>query len=302
METMQFAVGRAGAFGEDYDRVSLVSFPLQVAYPRVVSVAGIVEAEVAYDMAEDRRVIHPFVGNHDDAGRERKHQQDVDKRGVVGYDDGRAVEGVGIYPFIDFLSCIAVHDTPAQLVGAPRQRILFAPPGDGQGQHDDEQQREQETAYEKLYEKECRAYDTPQRVGRQFLGCRVAYEQVEDDRFYGVCYKYHGHHAYDGDQRERLQGGVQGKDHGPHTYHGGECREEYGRLVRVEQLVAAHVAVLQAIHDEDAEIVADTEDECREDDVDDVEADVEQPHYSHDDNPADAHGQEADECQLDTAV
>ena len=128
------------------------------------------------------------------------------------------------------------------------------------------------------------------------FGSRVADEQVEYNRFYGVSHKYYCKHAYDGDERERMQGGMLGKDHGSHTHHRGKCWEEYGGLVRIEELIASHVAILQPVHNEDAEIVAYTKDKCREYDVDDIKAYIEQSHYSYDNNPADTHGQEADEC------
>ena len=72
--------------------------------------------------------------------------------------------------------------------------------------------------------------------------------------------------------------------------------------MRVQQLLAGLVFIQQTFHDEDAEIVSHTENECGEDNVHDIELNPEHPHYSGDYQPADRHRQEAEQCQFQPSV
>ena len=92
------------------------------------------------------------------------------------------------------------------------------------------------------------------------------------------------------------------EDQSPDTHDHRERREENRGLVRVKQLLSCLVPVQQAFHDEYAEIVAHTEDECGENDVHDIELDSQEAHYSSDYDPAYSHRKEAEQCQLQPAV
>ena len=72
--------------------------------------------------------------------------------------------------------------------------------------------------------------------------------------------------------------------------------------MRVQQLLACLVFIQQAFHDEDAEVVAHTENKGRKDNVHDIELHPEHPHYSGDYQPTDCHRQEAEQCQFESAV
>lgn len=58
----------------------------------------------------------------------------------------------------------------------------------------------------------------------------------------------------------------------------------------------------EPVHDEDTEVVANTKDERREDDVDDIKLNPEQPHQPQYDDPANRHRQETHQGEFDASV
>ena len=95
-------------------------------------------------------------------------------------------------------------------------------------------------------------------------------------------WQYHGgNHAYESGEAHWLDGRVVGYEHGCHGDDEDEGREEDGGLVVGKYRGAFLLTVAyQSVHDEDAVVHADTEDERRYDDVDKVEAYAEDCHCS----------------------
>ena len=63
----------------------------------------------------------------------------------------------------------------------------------------------------------------------------------------------------------------------------------------IQDCFSCPVFVLESIHDEDTEVVSDTENESREDNIDNVEFDTQNPHQAQNNGPADKHRQETDQ-------
>ena len=116
--------------------------------------------------------------------------------------------------------------------------------------------------------------EAAQRVRRAaFFGLRRD-EHPEQHGLYGVGYQHHGDDAEERDQRQRMERRMPREDQRSESHDDREGREEDGRLVRVEHPAPGFVFAQQAVHDEDAEVVADAEYEGREDDRHDVELDA----------------------------
>ena len=79
-------------------------------------------------------------------------------------------------------------------------------------------------------------------------------------------------------------------------------RKAYRRLVVVQHLGSlAGGGGEKALHHEDAVIHADAEDEGRDDDIDEIELQAEEPHYALHDIPAESHREEGDDGDRDVA-
>ena len=62
-----------------------------------------------------------------------------------------------------------------------------------------------------------------------------------------------------------------GEDQRSHSHYCCEGREEDGCLVGVQYLLPGPVFVLQSVHNEDTEVIANTKDKGGQDDIDNVE-------------------------------
>ena len=81
-------------------------------------------------------------------------------------------------------------------------------------------------------------------------------------------------------------------------YHG---RMEHAVLVGGKTFLPVGIFIHKTFGDEDRVVVALAEDEGGEDDVDDVEADVQQAHQSKDPEPADSQREEGQKAKFQTA-
>ena len=81
-----------------------------------------------------------------------------------------------------------------------------------------------------------------------------------------------------------------------------ERREEYRRLVGIEQLLASLILIQQTFQYENTEVVTHTEDECGEYDIHDIELHSQNPHYSCNDEPTDRHRQETKKRKFQSSV
>ena len=91
------------------------------------------------------------------------------------------------------------------------------------------------------------------------------------------------------------------KDQGADADKHDESRDDDALLVGREHAAAVGIFILAAFGDEDGVVVALTEDEGGQDDVDHIELYVQKRHEAQDPQPADGHGEEGDEGQLDVA-
>lgn len=62
--------------------------------------------------------------------------------------------------------------------------------------------------------------------------------------------------------------------------------EENSCLMGIQDRFSCPVFVLESSHDEDTEVVSDTENESREDNIDNVEFDTQNPHQAQNNGPA----------------
>ena len=87
--------------------------------------------------------------------------------------------------------------------------------------------------------------------------------------------QYDRYHPQHGDHGYRFECGVTGKNQHPYPHHRSKCGEEDRRFVGSQQFTTVFIFVQQAIHNEDAEIIAQTENKGRKNNIHDVELDSE---------------------------
>ena len=92
-----------------------------------------------------------------------------------------------------------------------------------------------------------------------------------------------------------------GKEHGGDGDDEDERREEDGALVHIQQFVVL-IAVYQSVHHEDAVVDTNTEDERRDDDVQQVETHAEDVHCSQDYQPREDDRHETEQCVLNVPL
>mgnify|MGYP007046837238 CR=1 FL=1 len=63
----------------------------------------------------------------------------------------------------------------------------------------------------------------------------------------------------------------------------------------IQDRFSCPVFVLESIHDEDTEVVSDTENESREDNINNVDLDTMYPHQAQNNGPADKYRQDTDQ-------
>ena len=72
--------------------------------------------------------------------------------------------------------------------------------------------------------------------------------------------------------------------------------------MRIHQLSTGTIFMEKPVHDENTEIIPHTENERGQDDIHYIELNTKHFHDSRDDNPADRHRQETEQCQFEPAV
>ena len=303
MEAVHLQVGRARPFGEDHHRVSVVHLAAELLGQPFVAALRRVEAGEADDAPEEGRAPHPVVGHHDQPRREAQQQQDVDERLVVGHHDGRAFEALAAG--VDASGARGEdggQEEAAEEVERPVEPGLA--PAAPQRQHEEQcgVELQQQTPRHEVEEGVERVGERPERVGEPSARGLPRDEHPEEDGLHRVGDQHDGRHPHNRDEGERVERRVAGEEQCADAGHGGEGREEDGGLVGREQAAPVAVLAQQSVHDENAEVVAQTEDEGREDDVDDVELDVQQGHQPEDEHPAHRHGEAGQQRQLDAPV
>ena len=72
--------------------------------------------------------------------------------------------------------------------------------------------------------------------------------------------------------------------------------------MRVQYFLACTVLVLQSVHNENTEIITDTEYKGRQDDIDDIELNPQDSHQPEDNHPTDQHREKTHQRKFDTSV
>ena len=99
-------------------------------------------------------------------------------------------------------------------------------------------------------------------------------QPAEDERWQVTSHEHHHRHADDGHLGQGAHGRMLGKDQGTDADKHEDAAEDDTVAVVFQHPLAVGVFMQQSFGDIDGVVVALTEDECRQDDVDDVELDV----------------------------
>ena len=159
-----------------------------------------------------------------------------------------------------------------------------------QVQHDNVELQHQ-TPEQEIEKGVYRFQDAHQGVGQSPASGLPRDEESEENRLDRIGNQYDRHHSQHGDHGYRFECGVTGKDQYPDPHHRSKCGEEDRRFMGGQQFTTVFIFGQQAVHDEDAEIIAQTENKGRKNNIDDVELDSEERHHAQDEHPADGHRQ-----------
>ena len=206
METLDPAVGRARAFGEDDDAVTLCDLLRERGSEAFVPVCGVVEAQIADDASEDRRTPYPAVGHHHRLGADAQQYEDVDERLVVGDHHRRFGERFArVVQAYGFGGDHRPQESPRHMVDRPLHDALLASSRHRQRPEREDQRLQQLASRHEQSECVEGVDEAAQRVGRAaFFGLRRD-EHPEQHGLYGVGYQHHGDDAEERDQRQRME-------------------------------------------------------------------------------------------------
>ena len=142
------------------------------------------------------------------------------------------------------------------------------------------------------------AQDPSDRDGLRAHDAVALHQPPEDQRRNDPCHQNHRKHADDGDLGEGMEGRMLGDNQRAHADKHDEGGDDDAVLKRGQQLLLIGKLVDQAVGDKDRVVVALSEDEGGQDDVDDIELHAQHAHDAQDPDPSQGHGEEGQQTQL----
>ena len=293
VEALDPAVRAPRPLGEDDDGIAPRHEVLHMGEVLLQPLHHRVELRLPDQIAVERAVPDPFVRHKDHLRMQGDDGQDVEVRLVVADIHRRLGEILSVRIGKRVRAARnAFHRQPRRLHQAAA--VLFPLAGRGTAQEQEEgPYRESQHRQEEHEEDIAGPEGASQRPGHLARLAFLRRQETEHQRREIVSHRHHGEHAHDGHGRQRPQGRMLRHDEGADADEHDEGGQDHGVLERPQDLLSRRVFVHQSLGDEDGIVVPLTENEGREDDIDNVELQAEQAHRPKDPDPAHRERQES---------